>query len=72
MNKTEFEVEMKRHKDNQSILSHDMGIARITLSRKINESNGASFTQPEIVFLKKRWKLSAQRVDEIFFDSAVS
>lgn len=72
INKTEFEVEMKRNGDTQSVLASDMGYARITLNRKLNESMGASFTLPDLSFLKKRWKLTNSRFIAIFFTDNVS
>ncbi len=72
INKTEFEVEMKRNGDTQSILAKDMGYARITLNRKVNETMGASFTLPDLSFLKRRWKLTDIRFITIFFAENVS
>jgi len=72
MNKTEFIVEMKRHKDTQASLANAMGLARVTLNRKINEIGGSSFTQPELKFITDRYSLTAERAMELFFASNVS
>ena len=72
IDKTEFEVEMKRSGHTQETLAKDMGYSRITLNRKLNETMGASFTLPDLSFLKKLWKLTDIRLVEIFFADNVS
>lgn len=72
MNKIEFEYEMKKHGDTQETLAKAMGISRTRLNCKINERYGASFNQPELKFLRDRYNLSANRMDEIFFVKCVS
>lgn len=47
-------------------------IARSTFSAKLNEKNGAEFTQGEITKLKIEYALTPQEVDEIFFREKVS
>ena len=66
MNKNELEAAMKRHGDTGATLSAYLGIARSTFSAKINETNGAEFTQGEISLIKKRYSLDANAVDMIF------
>jgi hypothetical protein len=63
---------MKRNGDTQSIMATDMGYSRITLNRKLNETRGASFTLPDLSFLKKRWQLTDARFITIFFADNVS
>ena len=58
--------------DTGQTLAEYLGIARPTFSNKLNETRGAEFTQGEIRMLKERYNLTAQDVDEIFFDSKVS
>ena len=72
MNKNYLEAVMKRHGDNCGILSEYLGIARGTFSAKINETNGAEFTQGEIIKIRQRYNLSAEELDEIFFADKVS
>lgn len=72
MNKRLLEAEMKLHGDTGQILSEYLGIARSTFSAKINEANGAEFTQKEICLIKKRYSLDAESVDKIFFSEKVS
>lgn len=72
MNKIELEIMMKRHGDTQSILADAIGISRVRLNAKINETNGASFTQPEISAIKERYNLSDSDINAIFFEKKVS
>ena len=72
MNKKLLEARMKLHGDIGKTLAMHIGIARTTLSNKMNETNGAEFTQREISKIKERYSLTAEEVDEIFFASKVS
>ena len=72
MNKKEFECEMKRFGDTQGTLAEAMGISRTALNCKLNERNGSSFTQPELLLVKERYCLTAERMEEIFFTTNVS
>lgn len=72
MNKAEILTEMVRYGDSQSTLAKAMGLSRTRLNAKINERDGATFTQPEISFICLRYNLSAQRIKEIFFNQVVS
>ena len=38
----------------------------------MNETNGAEFTQNEILKIKEKYQLTGSEVDEIFFNSKVS
>ena len=67
MNKNEFISAMKRHGDRQSDLADAIGLSRTRLSAKINEKNGASFSQPEISAIKRRYDLSDRDIVIIFF-----
>lgn len=72
MNKKKLESLMKLFDDTGQTLAEYLGIARPTFSNKLNETRGSEFTQGEIRMLKERYNLTAQDVDEIFFDSKVS
>lgn len=72
MNKNLLESVMKAHGDTGTTLSQFLGIARSTFSAKINETNGAEFTQGEITKIKEKYLLDADKVDAIFFDTKVS
>ena len=72
LNKKELEAEMKRFGDTGGTLANYLGMARGTFSAKINETNGAEFTQGEIAMIKSRYSLNAEAVDAIFFAEKVS
>lgn len=72
MNKNLLESEMKKHGDTGTMLASFLGMARSTFSAKINETNGAEFTQREIAKIKKKYSLDAEKIDKIFFDAKVS
>lgn len=63
---------MKLHGDTGTILAQFLGIARSTFSAKINETNGAEFTQSEISKIKWRYSLKPDEIDNIFFAPKVS
>lgn len=58
--------------DTQNVLANYLGITPQRLSAKMNEKNGAEFTQSEINLMKKRYELSAKEIDTIFFAKIVS
>lgn len=72
MNKNLLESIMKAHGDTGTSLSQFLGMARSTFSAKINETNGAEFTQGEITQIKAKYNLDAEKVDDIFFGLKVS
>lgn len=72
MDKKKLEAEMKLFGDTGNSLAEYLGIARSTFSAKINETNGAEFTQGEIAGIKRRYNLDAAQVDSIFFNVEVS
>lgn len=72
MNKNLLESKMKLFGDTGGSLAKALGISRSTFSTKLNESNGAEFTQGEIGIIKRRYGLSAKEIDIIFFAEKVS
>lgn len=72
MNKLKLESIMRLHGDTGTSLAVFLGMARSTFSAKINETNGAEFTQGEISAIKQKYSLTASDVDEIFFTENVS
>lgn len=72
MNKKLLESVMKANGDTGTSLAQFLGIARSTFSAKINETNGAEFTQGEITRIKRKYDLGAESVDKIFFTEKVS
>ena len=67
LNKLLLESIMKLHADTGTSLAGYLGIARSTFSAKLNESRGAEFTQSEILAIKKRYQLSPEQIDQVFF-----
>lgn len=72
MNKNLLESVMKLHGDTGTALAQYLGIARCTFSAKLNETNGAEFTQGEITKIKSKYSLTPEEVDAIFFKKKVS
>lgn len=67
MNKARLESVMKLHGDTGKSLAMFLGMARPTFSAKINETNGAEFTQGEICKIKEKYGLTPKEVTDIFF-----
>lgn len=67
MNKKLLRSEMVLHDDTNATLAEALGITPQSLSSKMNETNGAEFTQGEITIIRKRYALSDDRVIAIFF-----
>ena len=72
MNKNALISIMKLHGDNQSDLAKYLGISTQRCNAKINETDGAEFNQGEIKGIKRKYKLTAEQVDMIFFADDVS
>lgn len=72
MKKNELESIMKLFGDTGADLALFLGIARSTFSAKINETNGAEFTQNEIMLIKQRYQLTPEQLNSIFFTAEVS
>lgn len=71
MNTNKLRAKMALYGDTGTALSEFLGISQQRFSAKINKNN-AEFTQGEIQLIKDRYQLSAEEVDEIFFDDEVS
>ena len=72
MNSKELKIEMMRHNETGEHLSGYLGISRQTLSNKMSEKQGAEFTQSEISKIVEHYKLSSDRMMEIFFAQEMS
>jgi len=72
VNKNLLESKMKLHGDTQSDLAEALNISLARCNAKINEYNGAEFTQGEISIMRNRYHLEPQEVDNIFFAPKVS
>lgn len=68
MNVNKFLALLKENGDRQEDLAIAIGISRTCLSSKIHNRKNASFTQPEILAIKKRYNLTGTQVNEIFFN----
>ena len=58
--------------DTNTTLSEFIGISKQRFSAKLNETKGAEFTQKEIFKIKNKYRLSAEKIEEIFFNDIVS
>lgn len=54
------------HNDTNKTLADFLGISEVSVSNKINEV-GTEFKQGEIALIKKRYNLTMEQVEEIFF-----
>lgn len=59
---------MVKHSDTQAGLAKDLGLSLSRVNAKIHNTRGAEFKQSEIALIKKKYGLSAQEIDDIFFD----
>lgn len=66
MNKKLFRSIMVLHGDTNEDLAEYLGISSASVSAKINE-NGTEFKQGEIARIQRRYKLSAEQLEAIFF-----
>ena len=67
MNKKQLRSVMVLHDDTNQTLAEYLGITDSTLSMKMNETNGAEFTQGEIQKIITRYNLTAEQTMLIFF-----
>jgi hypothetical protein len=63
---------MAKNKDTQQSLATAMGLSLSRLNAKINEAQGAAFTQSEMSFIISHYKLTSNEACEIFFNEKVS
>ena len=68
MNKKQLRSVMVLHDDTNQTRAEYLGITDSTLSMKMNETNGAEFTQGEIQKIIDRYNLSAEQTMLIFFN----
>lgn len=67
MNKNMFVSKMKLYGDRQEDLAKAIAISPQRFSAKLNEVNGAQFTQSEIKAIIGRYNLTDEEVGLIFF-----
>lgn len=63
---------MIRYGDTYESLSKSIGMTRAIFCLKINGKVSIGFTQREIQKIKDRYNLTAEEIDEIFFQHKVS
>ena len=63
---------MKWHGDRNEDLAKYIGISPQRFSAKLNETDGAEFTQGEIRKISEKYDLTAQEIKEIFFEDNVA
>ena len=72
MDKTLLSSVMVKNHDTQRKLAEAMGLSLSRFNAKINERDGAEFTQTEMTFIISRYKLSNDEAMKIFFAEKVS
>lgn len=72
MNKASLKAAMVEYGDTQETLASAMGISLSRLNAKINERNGATFTQSEMRFIISRYQFDEARAMRVFFADMVS
>ena len=66
MNTNAFKAAMVYNGDTQATTAEFLGISRVALSEKLNQKY--DFRLPEIRMLCERWKLTPEKVYEIFIE----
>lgn len=66
MNKQLLASVLAKNGNTQSDLANVLGLSLSRTNAKINEADGAQFTQNEIAAIKKAYALTAEEIDEIF------
>ncbi len=72
MDKTLLSSVMVKNHDTQRKLAEAMGLSLSRFNAKINEREGAEFTQTEMTFIISRYHLSNDEAMKIFFAEKVS
>lgn len=68
-NRNELRAQIVRHGDTNQSLADAFHYAVSTISKKVNGER--DFTQTEIDFIKRRYKLTPDEIDLIFFTQTV-
>lgn len=66
LNKQLLASVLAKNGNTQSDLAKVLGLSLSRTNAKINEADGAQFTQNEIAAIKKAYALTAEEIDEIF------
>lgn len=67
MNKNALVSKYKLHGDTQTDLANYIGISVQRFNAKLNETDGAEFTQGEIQKIIEKYNLTSEEVHDIFF-----
>ena len=68
MDKFELEKVMHENGDTTKTMAVFLGISVTSFYNRKNERKGSQFTQKDISAMAKRWKLSPERLQKIFFN----
>ncbi|ADY54678.1 hypothetical protein Sgly_0311 [Syntrophobotulus glycolicus DSM 8271] len=72
MNSNKLKAAMALYGDTGNSLASALSLSPQRFSSKLNEKNGAEFTQREIQIMAERYALDATAVFDIFFNKKVS
>lgn len=72
MDKNKFRSILALNGDTQGSLAEYLKISQNRVSAKINGYRGADFSRSEIELIKKRYNLTSDQIDSIFFSLDVS
>lgn len=72
MNKKLYRSKMALNDDTNLSIAMTLGITPQRNSAKVNGTKGAEYSCGEIIKIKKRWSLTPEEVDAIFFTEEVS
>lgn len=64
--------QMRENRDCEKDLAEAIGLSRKRFAEKVHNRRNASFTQPEIATIIKRYNLTEKEVMDIFFEPNVS
>jgi hypothetical protein len=66
INKNMLASFMKKYGETQRDLANSLGISLSRLNAKINNWNGADFTQAEVEFIMNRYRMSKKEGSSVF------
>ena len=72
MNTNKLRAVMALNGDTGGELSLAVGLSQQRFSAKLNDKHGAEFTQSEMQIIKDKYNLTAEEIDDIFFNKKVS
>jgi hypothetical protein len=72
MNRAMLRSKMALNEDTNNSLATYLGMSPVTFSRKLNEIDGAEFSQREMSQIKQKYALTDDEFMQIFFAEEVS